>query len=334
MRIAAGETLADLTLSQEAIASRGAALQCRITTEDTVNGFRPDTGRIAVHRSPGDAGIRLDGGTQVGAEVSAHFDSMLVKMTCRGRDFATAVVGAVASAKSEQELSHEDEAVLAQPGGKRQAALNRLLFPGPSKDFEDHREKYSETAQLSDNRLFYALRHGEEHRVELEKGVELLIGLEAISDPDERGMRTVMCIMNGRLRPVAVRDRCIASGVHRMLLRSCCLRPDKSSLGRSDIRHTLLVTLHIRLLHIRGNLTNGLHQVTRRPAMDLLIRTPRRSPRLADFPWPSYRVRMRSASPGPLVDTRGVQSLPRGRSANRTSCGTSSMAAEIQAMSL
>jgi len=43
--------------------------------------------------------------------------------------------------------------------------------------------------------------------------VELLIGLEAISEPDERGMRTVMCILNGQLRPVVVRDRSIASDV-------------------------------------------------------------------------------------------------------------------------
>lgn len=47
----------------------------------------------------------------------------------------------------------------------------------------------------------------------LEKGVELLIGLEAISDADERGMRTVMCILNGQLRPILVRDRNIASEV-------------------------------------------------------------------------------------------------------------------------
>ena len=49
--------------------------------------------------------------------------------------------------------------------------------------------------------------------MELERGVELLIGLEAISDPDERGMRTVMCILNGQLRPILVRDRSIASSV-------------------------------------------------------------------------------------------------------------------------
>ena len=92
MRIAAGETLADLGLSQDTVALRGAALQCRITTEDPANGFRPDTGIITTYRSPGGAGVRLDGGTTyTGAEVSAHFDSMLTKLTCRGRDFATAV---------------------------------------------------------------------------------------------------------------------------------------------------------------------------------------------------------------------------------------------------
>ncbi|MFE5589431.1 pyruvate carboxylase [Streptomyces sp. NPDC056549] len=92
LRIAAGETLTDLGLTQESVVLRGAALQCRITTEDPANGFRPDTGMISAYRSPGGSGIRLDGGTtHAGTEVSAHFDSMLVKLTCRGRDFRTAV---------------------------------------------------------------------------------------------------------------------------------------------------------------------------------------------------------------------------------------------------
>jgi pyruvate carboxylase len=43
--------------------------------------------------------------------------------------------------------------------------------------------------------------------------VELLIGLEAISDPDERGMRTVMCILNGQLRPVLARDHSVAADI-------------------------------------------------------------------------------------------------------------------------
>ncbi|MDX2026677.1 pyruvate carboxylase [Microcella sp.] len=92
MRIAYGQTLAELGLTQEQIHLRGAALQCRITTEDPASGFRPDTGKITTYRSPGGAGVRLDGGTIAsGAQISPHFDSMLAKMTCRGRDFASAV---------------------------------------------------------------------------------------------------------------------------------------------------------------------------------------------------------------------------------------------------
>ncbi|ANH27166.1 pyruvate carboxylase [Mycobacterium avium subsp. paratuberculosis] len=116
-------------------------------------------------------------------------------------------------AKPEQPLTAEDKAALAAPGARRQAALNRLLFPGPTKELEEHREQYGDTSGLSANQFFYGLRQGDEHRVELERGVELLIGLEAISDPDERGMRTVMCILNGQLRPVVVRDRSIAIDV-------------------------------------------------------------------------------------------------------------------------
>ncbi|MDN5771549.1 MAG: pyruvate carboxylase, partial [Microlunatus sp.] len=90
--IASGSSLADLELSQEPVRINGAALQCRITTEDPVNGFRPDTGTITAYRTAGGAGVRLDGGTaDTGVEISPHFDSMLVKLTCRGRTFEAAV---------------------------------------------------------------------------------------------------------------------------------------------------------------------------------------------------------------------------------------------------
>ncbi|MFZ4841368.1 pyruvate carboxylase [Mycetocola saprophilus] len=95
MRIASGETLSDLGLDQDTLVIRGAALQCRITTEDPTQGFRPDTGKITTYRSPGGGGIRLDGGTiNPGAQISPHFDSMLAKLTCRGRDFGAAVIRA------------------------------------------------------------------------------------------------------------------------------------------------------------------------------------------------------------------------------------------------
>jgi pyruvate carboxylase len=90
-RIAGGETLADMDFSQEGIVQRGVALQCRVTTEDPAQGFQPDTGRISAYRSPGGAGIRLDGGTTYsGAEVKPYFDPLLVKLTARGPDLPAA----------------------------------------------------------------------------------------------------------------------------------------------------------------------------------------------------------------------------------------------------
>ncbi|MFI1377966.1 pyruvate carboxylase [Embleya sp. NPDC020886] len=91
LRVAAGATLSDLGLVQSEIRIQGAALQCRITTEDPSADFRPDTGTVSAYRSPGGAGVRLDGGTYTGAEVLPYFDSMLVKLTCRGRTFGDAV---------------------------------------------------------------------------------------------------------------------------------------------------------------------------------------------------------------------------------------------------
>jgi len=92
MRIAAGESLVDLGLTQDKIEMHGFAIQCRITTEDPSANFRPDTGKITTYRSPGGAGIRLDGGTTAtGSEVSPYFDSLLVKLITRGRDLPAAI---------------------------------------------------------------------------------------------------------------------------------------------------------------------------------------------------------------------------------------------------
>ncbi|MBT6443687.1 MAG: pyruvate carboxylase, partial [Acidimicrobiaceae bacterium] len=92
LRIAAGDTLADLGLDQASIVLRGFALQCRITAEDPANDFRPDTGRLLAYRTPGGAGVRLDGsGGFVGHEITPYFDSLIVKLTCRGRSFDDAV---------------------------------------------------------------------------------------------------------------------------------------------------------------------------------------------------------------------------------------------------
>ncbi|KAK7056179.1 pyruvate carboxylase [Paramarasmius palmivorus] len=59
IQIAAGATLPQLGLTQDAITKRGFAIQCRITTEDAAAGFQPDTGKIEVYRSAGGNGTNI-----------------------------------------------------------------------------------------------------------------------------------------------------------------------------------------------------------------------------------------------------------------------------------
>lgn len=78
--------------SQEDIKPRGYAIQCRLTTEDPINGFAPDTGVITKYTSAGGYGIRLDAGNAyVNANISPYYDSLLVKVTSWARSFEDSI---------------------------------------------------------------------------------------------------------------------------------------------------------------------------------------------------------------------------------------------------
>ncbi|ABF64760.1 pyruvate carboxylase [Ruegeria sp. TM1040] len=84
--IAEGKTLAEATgkASQEEISLNGHALQTRVTTEDPLNNFIPDYGRITAYRSATGMGIRLDGGTAyAGGVITRYYDSLLTKVTAK-----------------------------------------------------------------------------------------------------------------------------------------------------------------------------------------------------------------------------------------------------------
>ena len=78
--------------SQDAVKLNGYSIQTRITTEDPVNNFLPDTGRITVYRSGSGNGLRLDGGNAyTGAEIQPYYDSLLVKVISYDRTFKGAI---------------------------------------------------------------------------------------------------------------------------------------------------------------------------------------------------------------------------------------------------
>src|SRR5690606_394280 len=89
-------------------------------------------------------------------------------------------------------LTDEDRADLAADSATRRDRLNHLLFPGPTKDLEQVRAGYGDVSVLDTARYLYGMEPSTEVEVRLERGVRLLVGLEAVGEPDERGMRTVM----------------------------------------------------------------------------------------------------------------------------------------------
>ncbi|MFN0016816.1 MAG: pyruvate carboxylase [Pirellulaceae bacterium] len=92
--VAQGTPLSDPEIglpSQDSVRTNGFAIQCRVTTEDPTNNFMPDYGRIAHYRSASGMGIRLDAGSAFsGATVNPFYDSLLVKVSARGRRFIDA----------------------------------------------------------------------------------------------------------------------------------------------------------------------------------------------------------------------------------------------------
>ncbi len=86
IKITEGASLTTLRLTQKDITSHGVAIQCRVTTEDPADNFKPDCGKLVAYRSASGFGIRLDAGSAfTGAVISPYYDSLLVKVTARGR---------------------------------------------------------------------------------------------------------------------------------------------------------------------------------------------------------------------------------------------------------
>jgi pyruvate carboxylase len=107
----------------------------------------------------------------------------------------------------------QSQALASDDAATRRRTLNRLLFPGPTDDYESSRIEHGDLSALPTDAFLYGLRPDEETEVELAEGTLHLFGVEAIGEPDERGMRNVLGTINGQLRPTEVRDRSVDAKV-------------------------------------------------------------------------------------------------------------------------
>jgi len=87
IRLAAGKRF---LYSQEQLAQRGHAIECRVYAEDPANGFLPSTGVLLQFIEPRGPGIRVDSGFTSGNEVTHFYDPLLAKLIvhAENRDIA------------------------------------------------------------------------------------------------------------------------------------------------------------------------------------------------------------------------------------------------------
>ena len=110
------------------------------------------------------------------------------------------------------DLAPETGAVLESPDVpplELRRLLNTLLFPGPTKDYEDAARQYGDLSVLPTSAFLYGLSPGEEVEVSLGAGLSLYLAVDAIGEADDGGFRSVFCRFNGQPRVVTVRDRSV-----------------------------------------------------------------------------------------------------------------------------
>ncbi|WKY10140.1 hypothetical protein Q1695_002468 [Nippostrongylus brasiliensis] len=90
IRIAEGESLEEMGLTQDSIKLNGAAIQCRINAEDPGNNFQPQSGRLKVYRIGGGMGIRKDSLAYDGEKISPHYEPVLCKVIAHASTHQTA----------------------------------------------------------------------------------------------------------------------------------------------------------------------------------------------------------------------------------------------------
>jgi acetyl-CoA carboxylase biotin carboxylase subunit len=84
-----------LPWTQEQLAQRGHAIECRVYAEDPAGGFLPQAGPLALYREPSGPGVRVDSGVEEGAQVPMQYDPMLAKLIASGPNRDAAIARAV-----------------------------------------------------------------------------------------------------------------------------------------------------------------------------------------------------------------------------------------------
>jgi acetyl-CoA carboxylase biotin carboxylase subunit len=95
--VAAGEPL---PWTQDSLAQRGHAIECRVYAEDPAHGFLPQAGTLLRYREPQGPGIRVDSGVIEGSTVGVNYDPLLAKLIVSAESRLAAIDRALAALRS------------------------------------------------------------------------------------------------------------------------------------------------------------------------------------------------------------------------------------------
>lgn len=88
IKIAMGEPL---SFSQQDLQIKGHAIEVRVSAEDPLNNFLPDTGKLLMYKRPQGQGIRVDDGYEEGMEIPIYYDPMIAKLIVHAKDRPSAI---------------------------------------------------------------------------------------------------------------------------------------------------------------------------------------------------------------------------------------------------
>ncbi len=93
------------------------------------------------------------------------------------------------------------------PDVMEQKVLSYVMYPRVYEDYCEHFEAYNDVSKLESHVYFYGLRPGEETTFQIEDGEDTLIKFISMSDPDEKGYRSLQFEVNGFYREIRILDK-------------------------------------------------------------------------------------------------------------------------------
>lgn len=95
-----------------------------------------------------------------------------------------------------------------------QDIISYVLYPKVFDQYIQTKQQYGNLSLLDTPTFFFGMRNGETVEIEIDTGKRLIIKLETISEPDEKGNRTLYYVMNGQARRINIKDENIKTNAN------------------------------------------------------------------------------------------------------------------------